>query len=69
MLAAADGRCMPVGSRALLEMLEEDDPDYDAALFAVRNMGFIHYRHDGALLEMTFIRATRRKARWTRSSR
>jgi hypothetical protein len=54
MLVAPDGS--PVGEHSpefLVDVLGDPDPDYDAALFAVKNLGFVLLRQSAALLEVT----------------
>jgi hypothetical protein len=43
-LATSDGRWVLPGSADFLAALGDPDPDYDAALFAVKNLGFIQYQ-------------------------
>jgi hypothetical protein len=50
MLATADGRWVLAGSAEFLDALGDRDPDYDAALFAVKNLGFVQYQTIGDLL-------------------
>jgi hypothetical protein len=52
MLIAPDGRWLRDGSREFLRLLGDPEPDYDAKLFAVLNMGFIYLRRKGTLLEI-----------------
>ena len=40
------------GSREFLAVLGDPDPDYDAAMFAVRNLGFVAVRRHEAMLEV-----------------
>jgi len=51
-LVASDGGCIPDGSPEFLALLGDFAPDYDAALFAVRNMGFVYWRRVGSLLDI-----------------
>jgi hypothetical protein len=53
MLATADGRWVLAGSAEFLDALGDPDPDYDAELFAVKNLGFIQYQTiDNLLVEI-----------------
>src|SRR5215213_368120 len=40
------------GSREFLALLGDPDPDYEAAMFAVRNLGFIAVQRHEAMLEV-----------------
>jgi len=40
-LVSPDGRWLPAGSQEFLREIGDLDPDYDAAMFAVKNLGFI----------------------------
>jgi hypothetical protein len=54
MLVAPDGS--PMGEHSpefLVDVLGDPDPDYDAALFAVKNLGFVLLRESASLLEVT----------------
>ena len=52
-LVAPDGRCIENDSeKFLLEFLGDPAPDYDAKLFAVKNLGFVYYRRGEAQLEV-----------------
>jgi hypothetical protein len=43
MLATAEGQWIGADSRELLAYLGDPNPDFDAAAFAVRNLGFVRY--------------------------
>ena len=54
MLVAPDGS--QVGEHSpefLIDVLGDPHPDYDAALFAVKNLGFVLLRQSALLLEVT----------------
>jgi hypothetical protein len=51
-LVTPTGDWVSEGSREFLAMLGDPDPDYDAALFAVRNLGFIAVRRHEAMLDV-----------------
>ena len=40
-LVSPEGRWLPEGSQEFLREVGDLDPDYDAAMFAVKNLGFI----------------------------
>ena len=44
MLATSDGGWVLPGSAEFLNALGDPDPDYDAELFAVKNLGFVRYQ-------------------------
>ena len=44
LLVTSDGRWMSEGSAELAAALGDADPDYDAAGFAIRNLGFIRFQ-------------------------
>ena len=50
MLVTADGQWLSEGSSELAAALGDADPDYDAAGFAIRNLGFIRFQMLGASL-------------------
>jgi hypothetical protein len=53
MLVTSDGRWVLEDSAEFLEALGDPDPDYDAALFAVKNLGFIKFQIlDGSVVEI-----------------
>jgi hypothetical protein len=53
MLVTTDGRWVLAGSAEFLDALGDPDPDYDAELFAVKNLGFIQYQTiDDLLVEI-----------------
>ena len=52
LLVAPDGRQLANGSPEFLALLGDPEPDYDAALFAVQNLGCIYSRSQGPLLEI-----------------
>ena len=53
MLVTSDGRWVLEDSAELLAELGDPDPDYDAALFAVKNLGFIKFQIlDGSVIEI-----------------
>ena len=51
-LVTPTGDWVREGSREFLALLGDPDPDYDAALFAVRNLGFIAVRRHEAMLDV-----------------
>jgi hypothetical protein len=50
LLVTPTGNWVRDGSREFLTVLGDPDPDYDAAMFAVRNLGFIAVRRHEAVL-------------------
>lgn len=55
MLATPDGDWVFEGSPEFLDILGDPDPDYDATLFAVKNLGFIKLEMAGSsVLEIEF---------------
>jgi hypothetical protein len=53
MLVTPDGRWVLEDSAEFLAELGDPDPDYDAALFAVKNLGFIRFQFfDNSLIEI-----------------
>jgi hypothetical protein len=52
LLITPTGDWLRGGSREFLALLGDPDPDYDAAMFAVRNLGFIAVRRHEAMLEV-----------------
>jgi hypothetical protein len=53
MLVASDGRWVLEDSAEFLAALGDPSPDYDAALFAVKNLGFIKFQIlDGSIVEI-----------------
>src|SRR5215468_6724474 len=53
MLITSDGRWVLEDSAEFLEALGDPHPDYDAALFAVKNLGFIKFQIlDGSVVEI-----------------
>lgn len=44
MLVTSDGRWVLEDSAEFLAALGDPDPDYDAALFAVKNLGFVRFQ-------------------------
>jgi hypothetical protein len=53
MLISADGRCVRSDSQEfLMELLGDPNPDYDATLFAVKNLGFVNFGRSGSLLQV-----------------
>jgi hypothetical protein len=53
MLVTPDGRWVIEDSAEFLAALGDTDPDYDAALFAVKNLGFIKFQIlEGSLVEI-----------------
>ena len=53
MLVTAEGDWVVEGSPQFLAALDDPDPDYDAALFAVKNLGFIRFQAlDETLVEI-----------------
>jgi hypothetical protein len=53
MLISADGHCVRNDSKEFLEeLLGDPNPDYDATLFAVKNLGFVNFGRCGSLLEI-----------------
>jgi hypothetical protein len=53
-LIGPDGRWFHENSPEFLAHLGDCDPDYDATLFAVRNLGFVEFAHyDSRLVEIT----------------
>ena len=44
MLVSSDGQWLPEGGAELAAVLDDADPDYDAAGFAVRNLGYIRFQ-------------------------
>ena len=53
MLATSEGRWVIEDSAELLAELADPNPDYDAALFAVKNLGFIRFQFfDDSLIEI-----------------
>lgn len=53
MLVTSDGRWVIEDSAEFLAALGDPDPDYDAALFAVKNLGFIKFQIiDGSVVEI-----------------
>src|SRR5689334_17364086 len=51
-LMTPDGCSVLNGSPEFLALLGDAAPDYDAVLFAVKNLGFVHWRRCGPLLEI-----------------
>jgi hypothetical protein len=52
LLVTPTGDWVREGSREFLAVLGDPDPDYDAAMFAVRNLGFVVIRRHKAMLEV-----------------
>jgi hypothetical protein len=52
LLVMSTGDWVRESSREFLAVLGDHDPDYDAAMFAVRNLGFIAVRRHEAMLEL-----------------
>ena len=53
MLISADGLCFRNDAKELLaELLGDPNPDYDATLFAVKNLGFVNFGRSGSLLQI-----------------
>lgn len=52
LLITPTGNWVHEGSREFLALLDDPRPDYDAAMFAVRNLGFIAVRRYDATLEV-----------------
>src|SRR5271167_3373453 len=53
MLVTSDGRWVIEDSAEFLAALGDPDPDYDAALFAVKNLGFIRFQIlDSSIVEI-----------------
>jgi hypothetical protein len=52
LLITPTGDWVREGSRKFLAVLGDPDPDYDAAMFAVRNLGFIAVRRHEAMLDV-----------------
>src|SRR5215218_9325667 len=52
LLVTPTGDWMLEGSRGFRAALGDPDPDYDAAMFAVRNLGFVAVRRHEAMLEV-----------------
>lgn len=52
LLITPTGNWVQDGSREFLALLGDPRPDYDAAMFAVRNLGFIAVRQYDAMLEV-----------------
>src|SRR5260370_31516608 len=53
MLVTSDGQWVLQESAEFLAALGDPDPDYDAALFAVKNLGFIKFQIlDGSVVEI-----------------
>ncbi len=53
MLVTSDGQWVLEDSAEFLAALGDPDPDYDAALFAVKNLGFIKFQIlDGSIVEI-----------------
>src|SRR5215469_11735019 len=53
MLVTSDGRWVLEDSAELAAELGDPKPDYDAALFAVKNLGFIRFQVlDGSIVEI-----------------
>ncbi len=44
MLVSSDGQWLPEGGAELAAVLDDADPDYDAAGYAVRNLGYIRFQ-------------------------
>jgi hypothetical protein len=55
LLVTPTGDWVREGSRDFLAALADPDPDYDAAMFAVRNLGFVAIRRHEAML-LTILR-------------
>jgi hypothetical protein len=52
LLVTPTGDWVRQGSREFCATLGDPDPDYDAAMFAVRNLGFIAVRRHEAMLDV-----------------
>ena len=53
MLVTSDGEWVPEDSDDLLAAIGDPEPDYHAALFAVKNLGFIKYQVlEGSIVEI-----------------
>jgi hypothetical protein len=52
LLVTPTGDWVREGSREFLALIGDTSPDYDAAMFAVRNLGFIAVRRHEAMLEV-----------------
>jgi hypothetical protein len=52
LLVTPTGNWVREGSREFLTVLGDPYPDYDATIFAVRNLGFIAVRRHEAMLEV-----------------
>ena len=52
LLVTPTGEWMREGSREFRAALGDPEPDYDAAMFAVRNLGFIAVRRHEAMLDV-----------------
>jgi len=52
LLVTPTGNLVREDSREFLALLGDPSPDYDAAMFAVRNLGFIAVRRNDTVLEV-----------------
>jgi hypothetical protein len=53
MLISADGLCFRSDNKELMvELLGDPNPDYNATLFAVKNLGFVNFGRTGPLLKI-----------------